>query len=47
MYAVEKGSGAMIYMPNFIKIGSGIAKLIRGLMNTQTAWGKHKPTLRK
>jgi hypothetical protein len=29
-YAVEMGSGAMIYMPSFIKIGSGIEKLIRG-----------------
>jgi hypothetical protein len=26
----EKGSGAMIYVPNFIKIGPGIQKLIRG-----------------
>jgi hypothetical protein len=23
-YAAETGSGAMIYIPNFIKIGSGI-----------------------
>jgi hypothetical protein len=29
-YAVEMGSGAMIYLPNFIKIGSGIQKLIEG-----------------
>jgi hypothetical protein len=28
-YAVEMGSGAMIYTPSFIKIGSGIRKLIR------------------
>jgi hypothetical protein len=27
-YAVEMGSGAMIYIPGFIKIGSGIQKLI-------------------
>jgi hypothetical protein len=47
MYAVEKGSGAMIYIPNVMKIGSGIAKLVRGLINTQTAWGTHKPSLRK
>jgi hypothetical protein len=33
-YAVEMGSGAMIYIPSFIKIGSGIQKLIRG--DTQT-----------
>jgi hypothetical protein len=26
-YAVEVGSGAMIYTPRFIKIGSGIQKL--------------------
>jgi hypothetical protein len=29
-YVVEIGSGAMIYIPSFIKIGSGIQKLIRG-----------------
>jgi hypothetical protein len=33
-YAVEMGSGVMIYIPSFIKIGSGIHKLIRG--DTQT-----------
>jgi hypothetical protein len=27
-YAVEMGSGAMIYIPSFIKIGSVIQKLI-------------------
>jgi hypothetical protein len=27
-YAAEMGSGAMIYTPCFIKIGSGIQKLI-------------------
>jgi hypothetical protein len=27
-YAVEMGSGAMIYIPSFIKIGSGIQKLL-------------------
>jgi hypothetical protein len=26
-YVVEMGSGAMIYIPSFIKIGSGIQKL--------------------
>jgi hypothetical protein len=30
-YAVESRSGAMIYVPNLIKIGSGIQKLIRGI----------------
>jgi hypothetical protein len=29
-YAVEMGSGASIYIPSFIKIGSGIRKLIGG-----------------
>jgi hypothetical protein len=27
-YAVQMGSDAMIYVPNFIKISSGIRKLI-------------------
>jgi hypothetical protein len=30
-YAVEMGSGTMLYIPSFIKIGSGIQKLIRGI----------------
>jgi hypothetical protein len=30
-YAVAMGSGAMIYIPSFIKIGSGIQKLLRGI----------------
>jgi hypothetical protein len=29
-YAVEMDSGAMIYIPSFIKIGPGIPKLIGG-----------------
>jgi hypothetical protein len=29
-YAVEMGSGAMIYIPGFFKIESAIQKLIRG-----------------
>jgi hypothetical protein len=33
-YAVEIGPGATIYIPSFVKIGSGIEKLIRG--DTQT-----------
>jgi hypothetical protein len=28
-YAFEMGSGVMIYVPHFMKIGSGIQKLIR------------------
>jgi hypothetical protein len=30
-YAVEMGSGGMTYIPTFIKIGSGIQKLNRGI----------------
>jgi hypothetical protein len=33
-YIVEIASGAMIYIPNFMKFDSGIEKLIRG--DTQT-----------
>jgi hypothetical protein len=33
-YAVEMGSGAVMYVPGFIKIGSGIQKVNRG--DTQT-----------
>jgi hypothetical protein len=29
-YAVEMDSGAMIYIPHFIKTGSGIQRLVRG-----------------
>jgi hypothetical protein len=28
--AVEMGSGAMLYIPSFMKIGSGIQKLMGG-----------------
>jgi hypothetical protein len=35
-YAVEMGSGAMIYIPSFIKICSGIQKLIVG--DSQAVW---------
>jgi hypothetical protein len=30
-YAVEMGSGAMIYIPSFMKTGSGTQKLIGGI----------------
>jgi hypothetical protein len=30
-YAAEMGSGAMIYIPNFVKINSGIKNLIGGI----------------
>jgi hypothetical protein len=43
MYAVEMGSGAMIYIPSFIKIGSDIQKLIRRIHN----WLRHYATGRK
>jgi hypothetical protein len=47
-YAIEMGSGAVIYIPTFIRTGSGIRKLIRvcGFTNTekQTAWRSHKLT---
>jgi hypothetical protein len=36
MAGVEMGSGAMIYIPSFIKIVSGIQKLIGGYIDTQT-----------
>jgi hypothetical protein len=36
-YAVEMGLGAMIYIVSFIKIGSGIRKLLGGIY-IQTAW---------
>jgi hypothetical protein len=38
-YSVEMGSGAMIYIPSFIKFGSGIQTFVRGR--------SHKPTLGK
>jgi hypothetical protein len=30
-YTVEMGSGGMIYLPSFIKIGSGIQRLMGGI----------------
>jgi hypothetical protein len=41
------GSGAVIYVPSFIKIGSGVQKLIAGntQTHTRTATCYHKPTL--
>jgi hypothetical protein len=40
-YAVEMGSGAMIYeyIPGFITIGSGIQKLIAGDTQTHRQYG--------
>jgi hypothetical protein len=40
-YASEKVSGAMIYTQNFMKTGSCIQKVIRGIQRrtkTQAAW---------
>jgi hypothetical protein len=34
MYAIEMGSGAMIHIASFIKIGSGIQQLMRGGLQT-------------
>jgi hypothetical protein len=33
-YAVEMGSGVMIYIPSFIQIGSGIHKFVKGYTQT-------------
>jgi hypothetical protein len=30
-YAIEMGSGAMIYIPGFIEFGSGIQELVGGI----------------
>jgi hypothetical protein len=44
-YAVDMGSGAVIYIPSFIKIHSVIQKLTAGVfIDTQTAWISHKST---
>jgi hypothetical protein len=44
-YAVEMGSGAMMYIPSFIKTGSGIHKSIRrGHTGTQSACRLQKST---
>jgi hypothetical protein len=40
-YAIEISSDAMIYIPSFIKIGSGIIELIGGIhkhTGTKAAW---------
>jgi hypothetical protein len=36
-YAVEMDSGAMIYIPRFVQIGSAIQKLIGAFTDTETA----------
>jgi hypothetical protein len=47
-YAVEMGSGAMIYITSYIKIGSGIQKLMgAGGGLTHKGSRSHKPSLGK
>jgi hypothetical protein len=41
-YTIEMGSGPMMYIPSFMKIGSAIQKMIE--RDAQTAWSAHKPT---
>jgi hypothetical protein len=36
-YGVQMGSGAMIYIPSYIMIGSSIKKLMGTYTDTQTA----------
>jgi hypothetical protein len=43
-YAVEMGSGAMIYVPSYIKIGSGIQKLNGADTHTDSKVISHKHT---
>jgi hypothetical protein len=43
-YVVQMGSAAMMYIPSFTQIGSGIRKLSGGNIDTQTIWRSHKPT---
>jgi hypothetical protein len=40
------GSGAMIYIPNFIQIGSAIQKLRGRCTDTDTAWRKYADELK-
>jgi hypothetical protein len=45
-YTAEMDSGAMMYVPRFIKMDSAIQKLIGGIhrnTETQTAWRSHQP----
>jgi hypothetical protein len=43
-YTVELGSGAMMHIPCFIKIGSSVQKLIRTDAHVHRQHGDHKPT---
>jgi hypothetical protein len=42
--AVGMGPTAMIYVPSFIQIDSGIQELI-GVSHRRTGWRSHEPTL--
>jgi hypothetical protein len=44
-YAVEMGSGAMMYIPNVIRTGSDIQKLMRGDAQTHREHGDCKGLL--
>jgi hypothetical protein len=48
-YAAEMGSGGVIHIPSFIKIGSDIQKLMGVGVDsqTQTAWRSYMLTLGK
>jgi hypothetical protein len=37
-YAVDMGLGAVVYIPSFIKTGSGIQNLTAGEIHRQHAW---------
>jgi hypothetical protein len=41
--AVEVGSGGIIYIPSYIKTGSGIQKLTGGI-HRQIPWRSYRPT---
>jgi hypothetical protein len=41
-YAIEMGSGGMIYIPSLINIGSGFEKLTKGNSQTRRQHGDHK-----
>jgi hypothetical protein len=41
---IEMSSGAMIYIPNFIKTGSAFQEAV-GSGYKQTAWQSYKPTI--
>jgi hypothetical protein len=40
-YAVNMASGEMVYIPTFIKIGSGLQKLLGGYTDTNTHTHTH------